>query len=69
MGRFKINEVDKVEILTLEDNYINIALADNSTVVTRAKPYKDGRLTNSILAEHGFSALVKTTTGEITKTR
>ena len=60
----KINEVDKIEILTLQDNYIDITALDNSEIVTRAMPVKDGQFRKSILAEHGFSAIVTTTKGE-----
>lgn len=68
MGRFKLNEVDKVEILTLEDNYIDLLSGDSSATVSRALPIKDMQVKNSILAEHGFSALVKCTTAEKTRT-
>jgi len=61
MEKVKLNEVDKVEILTLEDNFIDLVALDNSAVVTRAIPVKDMKITNSILAEHGFSALVTIT--------
>lgn len=64
----KLNQVDKLEILTLEDNYIDLASGDNSAVVARALPVKNMQLINSILAEHGFSALVTTTTAEKTRT-
>jgi 7,8-dihydropterin-6-yl-methyl-4-(beta-D-ribofuranosyl)aminobenzene 5'-phosphate synthase len=60
-----IKECDKVEILTLQDNYIEITAMDNSNVVQRAHPLdKDMRLTVSLLAEHGFSTLVKVYDGE-----
>ena len=68
MVTFKMNELEKVEILTLEDNYINLTLGDNSNIVRRASPYKDMQFCNSILAEHGFSALIKATTQEKTNT-
>ena len=58
-----INEVDKVEILTLQDNYIDLISGDNSEVVLRAMPIKDGEMSNSILAEHGFSSIVTVTRG------
>ncbi len=64
----KLNTVDKIEILTLQDNYIEMTAMDNSAVVTRAMPLKDGEIRSSILAEHGFSAIVKTTIGDKTKT-
>ena len=63
-----LNEVDKVEIITLADKYIDLAAGDNSQMVKRAMPLKEGELRNSILAEHGFSALVRTTAGERTRT-
>ena len=67
MTSIKLNAVDKIEILTLQDNYIEMTAMDNSAVVTRAMPLKDGEIRSSILAEHGFSAIVKTTMGDKTK--
>jgi len=58
-----LKDADKVEILTLQDNYIDVAAMDSSEMVQRAMPLKDGEIKNSILAEHGFSALVNVTTG------
>ena len=68
MSQTKLNAVDKIEILTLQDNYIDITALDNNAVVTRAMPIKDGQIKVSIGAEHGFSAIVKTTTGDKTNT-
>ena len=68
MASTKLNAVDKIEILTLQDNYIEMTAMDNSAVVTRAMPLKDGEIRASILAEHGFSAIVKTTIVDKTKT-
>ncbi len=59
-----IKEVDKIEILTLQDNYIDLASMDNSSTIQRAMPVKDMEMKNSITAEHGFSALVTVTSGE-----
>ena len=56
-----LKEVDKVEILTLQDNYIDVAALDSTEVIQRAMPLKDGEIKNSILAEHGFSAVVSVT--------
>ncbi|MEA3470699.1 MAG: MBL fold metallo-hydrolase [Thermodesulfobacteriota bacterium] len=67
-GTVKLNEVDKVEILTLQDNYIDITAMDNSEIITRALPLADGEIKNSFLAEHGFCAIVKTTKGDETRT-
>ncbi len=59
--RIKLNEVDKVEILTLQDNYIDLGSGDSTEVVQRAIPVKDMELKNSLLAEHGFSSVVTVT--------
>jgi len=61
MSKISLKAVDKVEILTLQDNYIEMTAMDNNAIITRAAPLKDGEIRASILAEHGFSALVKTT--------
>jgi 7,8-dihydropterin-6-yl-methyl-4-(beta-D-ribofuranosyl)aminobenzene 5'-phosphate synthase len=62
MSQTKLIAVNKVEILTLQDNYIDITTMDSNAMITRASPLKNGEISASILAEHGFSALVKTTT-------
>lgn len=62
MEKSILNEVDAVEIITLADNYIDLAAGDTTEMVKRALPLKNMELRNSILAEHGFSALVRTTT-------
>lgn len=62
MAQFKLNQVDKLEIWTLEDNHVDLLSGDSSAIIARALPVKDMQLTNSILAEHGFSAIVTTTT-------
>lgn len=56
-----INEVEKVEILTLQDNYIDLVAQDNSKIIQRAMPAKNGELFYSIRAEHGFSAYITLT--------
>ncbi|MCK4535081.1 MAG: MBL fold metallo-hydrolase, partial [Syntrophobacterales bacterium] len=63
-----ITEVDRVEILSLQDNYIDVTSQDNSDIVKRATPMLDGEIKNSIQAEHGFSAIVRTTAGNSTRT-
>jgi len=63
-----LKSVDKIEILTLQDNYIEMTATDNSAVVTRAIPLKDGYFRQSVLSEHGFSAVVKTGGNGKTKT-
>jgi len=68
MAQIKLNQVDKAEVWTLEDNYVDLVSGDNSAIITRAVIAKDMQITNSILAEHGFSALVTTTTKEKPRT-
>src|SRR5512139_3365422 len=63
-----LNELDRVEILSLQDNYIEATAMDDSEIVRRAKNVRDGEIRNSIQAEHGFSALVRTTREGRTKT-
>ena len=60
----KLRQVDKVEILTLQDNYVDVAAFDGNEIVQRALPIKDMEIKNSILAEHGFSAVVTIYTGD-----
>ena len=61
----KIKELDKLVIQTLQDNYIDLTVGDNSDTVHRAVPVNNKlQFTNSLLAEHGFSALVIATEDE-----
>lgn len=63
-----LNSVEKIEIITLEDNYIDIAAMDNSEIVSRAMPLKGNEFGNSVLAEHGFAAVVRITANGRTRT-
>ncbi len=56
MTHFTLREVERVEILTLDDNYINATAYDDDDIITRA----DIRGHNCVLADHGFSALIET---------
>ena len=68
MVKTTLNTVDKVEILTLQDNYIEMTAMDNNAIISRAMPIVAGEIRASIIAEHGFSAVVKTTTAGKTHT-
>jgi len=68
MDKIKLEQVDKVEILTLQDNYIDLLDSGGSPVIARAMPVKDMRIGNSIVAEHGFSALVTVKSGSMSRT-
>jgi len=59
MSNQNLKPVDRVEILTLQDNYIEMTATDNNAFVTRAIPLKEGYFRQSVLAEHGFSAVVQ----------
>jgi 7,8-dihydropterin-6-yl-methyl-4-(beta-D-ribofuranosyl)aminobenzene 5'-phosphate synthase len=59
----KIKAVDRVEILTLQDNTIDLVQQDNSAVIQRAMPLVGLEVKNSILAEHGFSSMITVTDG------
>jgi 7,8-dihydropterin-6-yl-methyl-4-(beta-D-ribofuranosyl)aminobenzene 5'-phosphate synthase len=54
----QLQPVDQIEILTLQDNYIDIAAHDSTAVVQRATPEDASGNRVSILAEHGFSAVL-----------
>ena len=60
MPNINLNTVDKVEIITLQDNYVDLTALDSNKIVTRAMPLKDNKFRSSLLAEHGFSAIVST---------
>ena len=63
-----IKQSEKIEILLLQDNYIDLVEAPSNSMVARANPVKDGYIKNSVIAEHGFSALVKTYDGAVVHT-
>jgi 7,8-dihydropterin-6-yl-methyl-4-(beta-D-ribofuranosyl)aminobenzene 5'-phosphate synthase len=62
-----LKEVEKVEILTLQDNFIEITAFDNSAIISRARFLMGGEIKTSIRAEHGFSAIVRTITAGRTR--
>ncbi len=59
-----LNEIDKLEVITLQDNYIDLVPQDDTDVVKRAKAIQDMEMKNTILAEHGFSSIVTATRGD-----
>lgn len=52
-AKIDLKAIDRVEILTLQDNYIDLVAQDNNEVIQRAMPIKGGEIKNSVLAEHG----------------
>ncbi len=60
----QLRPIDRIEIHTLIDNYIDLVSQDNTPIVQRAIPLKDMVFRNCILAEHGFSSLVTVSEGD-----
>lgn len=61
-----LHEIDAVEIVSLQDNYIDVLTMDSSEVVKRPALLSKtseytGELLNSPLAEHGYSAFITVT--------
>lgn len=64
----KLNEVDSLEIISLMDNYIDVLLR-NSPGVTRPPVAIDGDIpSNTLIAEHGLSFLLKVKKANISHT-
>jgi 7,8-dihydropterin-6-yl-methyl-4-(beta-D-ribofuranosyl)aminobenzene 5'-phosphate synthase len=63
-----LNELDRVEILTLQDNTVDTTALDNSEMIRRAGSLVKGEIRKSILAESGFSAVIGTTAQGRTRT-
>jgi 7,8-dihydropterin-6-yl-methyl-4-(beta-D-ribofuranosyl)aminobenzene 5'-phosphate synthase len=57
-----LREVDTVEILTVLDNTVDMLLPDTEKA-KRPPRHPDAMTRESLIAEHGFSALVKVTSG------
>jgi 7,8-dihydropterin-6-yl-methyl-4-(beta-D-ribofuranosyl)aminobenzene 5'-phosphate synthase len=62
MPTMPLKEVDKVEILTILDNTIDMLLPDSNNV-KRLPRSPDAMTRESLIAEHGFAALVTVTCG------
>ncbi len=59
-----LRTVDRVEVTSLVDNYVDVLL-ESTDLVTRPPRSKDGEIPlNTLLAEHGLSLLVKAWRGE-----
>ena len=60
-----LREVDRIEITTLVDNVVDLLL-ESTDNVKRAPRIRDGEPAPPLLAEHGFSAIIKVTDGSET---
>lgn len=63
-----VQEAEKVEILTLQDNCVDVTVTDNSAIISRPRPLRAGEIRNSVLAEHGYSAVIRITVDGRTRT-
>lgn len=69
MRHTPLDEIDSIEITTLQDNYIDVLATDSTKVIRRpklARPVagKGLELTSSPQAEHGFSTMVTLIKGD-----
>ena len=58
-----LKELDQVEVLTLIDNFIDVLLEDNGVVTRPPRPAMEEIPTETLLAEHGLSLLVRVQSG------
>ncbi|MGD9279728.1 MAG: MBL fold metallo-hydrolase [Desulfobacterales bacterium] len=58
-----LKEVDRVEVLTLMDNFVDVLLEDTEVVTRPPKASGEEIPTDTLLAEHGLSLLVKVQRG------
>lgn len=59
-----LKAINQIEILTLQDNYIDMGAKDNNEIVQRPTPFNGHEIKINFLAEHGLSALVKINRGK-----
>ncbi|NLN60375.1 MAG: MBL fold metallo-hydrolase [Deltaproteobacteria bacterium] len=60
MGPIALRPLDQIELHTLMDNYTDLTVMNNDEVVTRGGYPADGGTKRPLLAEHGFSLLIRT---------
>jgi len=58
-----LKEVDRVEVLTLIDNFVDVLLEDSGVVTRPPMPGGQEIPTETLLAEHGLSLLVRVQSG------
>jgi hypothetical protein len=68
MATMPLKEIDKIEILTILDNTIDLLLAGSDKVKRLPLP-TDAFDKESLVAEHGFTALVTVTSGNTSDLR
>lgn len=67
MAIMPLKEVENVEILTILDNTVDMLLPD-ANKAKRPPRRRDAMTRDSLIAEHGFSALVKVSNGNTSET-
>lgn len=65
MTIMRLKPVERVEITTVIDNFIEMLSMDDNEIVHRFVPMKDFKPSDWAIAEHGFSAIMKTGISEI----
>ena len=68
MATMPLKQVDKVEILTILDNTIDLLMAGTEQVKRLPLP-PDAVTREHLVAEHGFAALVTVTSGRLARDR
>ena len=64
-----LKDVDRIEVLTLMDNYVDLLL-ESTKVVTRPPKAKGGMISrDTLVGEHGLSLLVTVSEGQQRSTR
>jgi 7,8-dihydropterin-6-yl-methyl-4-(beta-D-ribofuranosyl)aminobenzene 5'-phosphate synthase len=60
-----LKKVDRVEITTVIDNFVEMLAMDDTEIVHRFVPVKNEQPSNDwVVAEHGFSTIIRTIAGE-----
>jgi 7,8-dihydropterin-6-yl-methyl-4-(beta-D-ribofuranosyl)aminobenzene 5'-phosphate synthase len=56
-----LRKADMVEIITVVDNFVELLTMDGNEIIHRFMPIKDMKMASVVVAEHGFSAIFRTT--------
>jgi 7,8-dihydropterin-6-yl-methyl-4-(beta-D-ribofuranosyl)aminobenzene 5'-phosphate synthase len=63
-GSFPLKPVDRVEIVTLMDNYVDVLLPNSERVIRPPLTKEEALPTDSLVAEHGLAQLVTVFAGQ-----
>lgn len=65
-GVFSLTQVERVDVITLMDNYVDLLLQDTKTAARPPRSKGSEVPTNTLVAEHGLAQLVKAYEGDRT---